>query len=354
MVTRDGGLPLTWHAYPGDRPDVTQFPVMVDQLKARYEAVCAAAGLAADAADMTVVFDAGQNSEANFAHFAATGLHYIGSVPASDCPDLTALPASRRTAVDRDRFGRLTAFDTRRAAYGTERRAILTHSPELHDSQAAGFDGTTLAKAAKKLDELAATLARGKTRRPRDKVEAEITAITAKPWVRRVIRWDLAGDQPKDLRLSWRTDAEARAALEEEIFGKHVLITSHDDWPVPEVVAGYRSQSEAEFSFRQMKDPHVVSFSPMHHWTEHNIRVHVFTCVLALQIAHLMRHRARQAGLDLSVRTLMRELAGIGETVLIYPSAGGRPKARRMPTELTGQQRELWEIFTLDRWAPRS
>ena len=37
----------------------------------------------------------------------------------------------------------------------------------------------------------------------------------------------------------------------------------------------------------------------------------------------------------------MRELAGMGETVLIYPSAGGRPKARRMPTELTGQQREL-------------
>jgi transposase len=354
VVTRDGGLPLTWHAYRGDRPDVTQFPVMVDQLKARYEAVCAAAGLAADAADMTVVFDAGQNSEANFAHFAATGLHYIGSVPASDCPDLTALPASRRTAVDRDRFGGLTAFDTRRAVYGAERRAILTHSPELHDSQAAGFGGTTLAKAAKKLDELAAALARGKTRRPRDKVEAEITAITAKPWVRRVIRWDLAGDQPKDFRLSWRADADARTALEEEIFGKHVLITSHDDWPVPEVVAGYRSQSEAEFSFRQMKDPHVVSFSPMHHWTEHSIRVHVFTCVLALQIAHLMRRRARQAGLDLSVRALMRELAGIGETVLIYPSAGGRPKARRMPTELTGQQRELWEIFTLDRWAPRS
>ena len=45
---------------------------------------------------MTVVFDAGQNSEDNFAHLAGTGLHYIGSVPASDCPDLTALPASTR------------------------------------------------------------------------------------------------------------------------------------------------------------------------------------------------------------------------------------------------------------------
>jgi transposase len=73
---------------------------------------------------------------------------------------------------------------------------------------------------------------------------------------------------------------------------------------VAEVIAGYRSQSEAGFSFRQLKDPHVVSFSPMRHWTGHNIRVHVFTCVLALQIARLMRLKARRAGLDLPVREL--------------------------------------------------
>ena len=352
VVTREDGIPLTWHAYPGDRPDVTQFPAMLDQLKTQYEAVCAAAGADADAADVTVVFDAGQNSEANFAHLAAAGLGWIGSVPASDCPDLCALPASRRAIVDKDRFGGLTACDTRRAAYGAERRAILTHSPELHAAQAAGFTGTTLAKAGKKLDDLAATLARGRTRRPREKVQAEIEQVTAKPWVRRVIRWELTGDQPRDLRLSWSIDPVARQELEDEIFGKHVLITSHDDWPAAEIIAGYRSQSEAEFSFRQLKDPHVVSFSPMYHWTEHNIRVHVFTCVLALQIAHLMRRKARQAGLDLSVRQLLSQLAGIGETVLIYPSAGGRPKARRMTTELTGNQPLLYDIFGLDRWAP--
>ena len=96
VVTRDGGIPLTWHAYPGDRPDVTQFTTMIGELGSQYEAITAAAGGAASGgADMTVVFDAGQNSEDNFAHLAGTGLHYIGSVPASDCPDLTALPASR-------------------------------------------------------------------------------------------------------------------------------------------------------------------------------------------------------------------------------------------------------------------
>jgi len=353
VVTRDGGIPLTWHTYPGDKPDVTQFPDMITQLLARYQAVCGRSGVAAEAAGMTVVFDAGQNSEANFAHLAAAGLSWIGSVPASDCPDLLALPASARSIVDADRFGQLTACDTRRQAYGAGRRAILTHSPELHQAQAAGFGGTTLAKAGKKLDELAATLARGRTRRPRDKVEAEITAITARPWVRRVITWQLTGDQPRDFRLTWQVDAAARTALEEEIFGKHVLITGHDDWPAAEVIAGYRSQSEAESAFRQMKDTHVVSFSPMFHWTEHNIRVHVFTCVLALQLAHLMRLKARRAGLDLSVRELLRELGGIGETVLLYKGDRGRPRAHRMLTETTPVQDKLAQIFSLDRYAPR-
>ncbi len=132
-----------------------------------------------------------------------------------------------------------------------------------------------------------------------------------------------------------------------------MLITSHDDWPAAEVIAGYRSQSEAESSFRQLKDPHVVSFSPMHHWTEHNIRVHVFTCVLALQIAHLMRLKARRAGLDLSVRELLSELAGIGETVLLYQAGRGRPRAHRMLTDTTPLQDKLTSIFGLDRYAPR-
>ena len=352
VVTRDGGIPMAWHAYPGDKPDVTQFPALIGQLRARHDAICDAAGQPA-ATDMTVVFDAGQNSGVNFAYLAGTNLRYVGSVPASDCPDLTALPASVRTVVDQARFGGLTAYDTRRVVYGAERRAILTYSPELRESQARGFDGTTLAKAGRKLDELAATLARGKTRRAREKVEAEIAAITRKPWVRRVITWQLSGERPRDLRLAWGIDPDAHAALEEEIFGKHVLITDHDDWPAAEVIAGYRSQSEAEFSFRQMKDPHVVSFSPMHHWTEHNIRVHVFTCVLALQAAHLMRLKARRAGLHLSVRELLGELAAIGETTLLYQTGRGRPRAHRTLTDTSPVQDKLSEIFGLARYAPR-
>jgi len=36
VVTRDGGIPIVSHAYPGDRPDVTQFSTALDELVARY------------------------------------------------------------------------------------------------------------------------------------------------------------------------------------------------------------------------------------------------------------------------------------------------------------------------------
>ena len=323
---------------------------MIKALAAQHTELAAASGH--PDTDMTVVFDAGQNSDVNFADLAATHLHYIGSVPATNCPDLLALPAGGRTPVEG--YPGLTAIDTRRTVYATDRRAILTHSEELHAAQVTGFEGTTLAKAARKLDDLTATLASGRTRRPRDKVEEHIRAITKDTWVRRVVTWDLTGEVPAELRLTWTVDPTARARLEDELFGKHVLITDHDDWTVTEVVAGYRSQPEAEFSFRQLKDRHVVSFSPMFHRSEHNIRVHVFTCVLALQIAHLMRLQAERAGLHLSVRELLGRLTGIDETVLIYPTGGrGRPKARHMLTETTELQDRLTQIFHLDHYAPK-
>ena len=351
VVTRYGGVPLVAHAYPGNRPDVTQFPAMINQPSARYRKLAEKTGVPGSP-EVTVVFDAGQNSASNFAHVTDTGLAFVGSIPPSHVADLLALPATDRGIVDRDRFAGLSAVETRRIVYGADRRVILTHSPTLHDAQAAGFT-QTLSKAQAKLGELADTLARGKTRRATKQVTDQIAEIIRDPWLTRVLDYELTGSSPATHRLTVTIDESARDALEAEVFGKRILVTTHDHWPVADVVAAYRSQSDAEFSFRQLKDPHVVSFSPMHHWTEHNIRVHTFTCVLALQIAHLMRRDVEHAGLHLSVRELLDQLAGIQETVLIYPSTGGRPKAHRMLTETTNTQDRLTNIFSLTKWAPK-
>ena len=350
VVTRDHAIPLVSHTYPGNRPDVTQFATMIDLLTTGHAALTAHTSTPGTAA-MTVVFDAGQNSVANFIHLTDAGLSYVGSIPPSERTDLLRLPAHHRAIVDEEKFGGLTALETRRVVYGTDRRVILTHSPTLHQAQTAGFE-QTLTKARTRLDDLATTLARGRTRRTTDQVQAQITTITADTWVRRVLITELTGTTPADLRLTVTINTTARTALETECFGKRILVTNHDHWPIADVVAAYRSQSQIEAGFRQLKDPHVVSFSPMHHWTDHNIRVHTFTCVLALQIAQLMARQAHHAGLHMSVPKLLNTLAGIQETVLIYPSTGGRPKARRMLTQTTPEQDQLATIFNLHTWAP--
>jgi len=51
---------------------------------------------------------------------------------------------------------------------------------------------------------------------------------------------------------------------------------------------------------------------------------------------------------------LLHTLAGVGETVLIYPSTGGRPKARRTITEMTPAQQQLFDLFGLGAYAPRA
>jgi transposase len=346
VVTRDGGIPVVSRAYPGNQPDVTQFSAVIDELVTRYQGI-------GGEGELTVTFDAGNDSAGNQDHLAGLGLHFVGSLVVSQHPDLLAIPASRYRLADQARFGGLTMVETTAKAVGATRRVIVTHSPTFHARQARGFD-QTLAKARRQLSALATRLARGHTRRPREQVEAEIAAILAPRWVSRILHATLTGARPASLRLSWDIDSQARQALEEEYFGKRILFTDRDDWPAADVIAAYRSQADAEAGFRQLKDRDVVSFSPMFHWTEQKIRVHIFYCVLALAIAHLMRRQAAQDGLHLSVRELLHTLAGIGETVMIYPSTGGRPKARRMLTDRDPTQQHLFDLFGLVTYAPRA
>jgi transposase len=346
IVTRDGSVPLLSHAYPGDRPDVTQFPHLLEELLARYRQ------LTDDITDLTLVYDAGQNSAANHKLIEASRIGFVGSLPPSDHPDLLAIPRTRYRKVDARAFPGLTFIDTTVTALGVTRRAVMTHSATLHTAQTRGF-GQTLAKAQRRLGELAARLQRGNTRRDRAAVEADITAICAPRWVSDVMTVTLTGTTPAGFRLSFAVDTAARAALERRLFGKRILFTNRDTWPVADVVAAYRSQAGVESGFRQLKDPRVVSFSPIHHWTDQKIRVHVFYSVLALTVAHLMRRHAEQAGFDLSVRALLQELSDIQETVLLYHDGGrGRPRAQRLLTDMTVTQRKLADLFDLDRYAP--
>src|SRR5229473_7446033 len=206
VVSTDGGVPLVSHAYPGNKPDVTQFGAMVHELAGRFEALCPD-GADGEGDHLTLVYDAGQNSDDNYELLDGSPLSFVGSLPPSDHPELLAVGKDRYRVVDEDAFPGLVAFETRKVVFGHERRLVVCHSGGLHAKQSRGFD-QTLAKVHRQLAEVQARLARGKTRKPREKVEAEIAAIVAPRWVSRVISTTLTGDAPAGLRLRVRTSAK--------------------------------------------------------------------------------------------------------------------------------------------------
>src|SRR2546423_15646991 len=62
VVTRDGGIPVVSRAYPGNRPDVTQFTAVIDELVTRYQ------GLGGGAGELTVTIVAGHDSAVKHDH----------------------------------------------------------------------------------------------------------------------------------------------------------------------------------------------------------------------------------------------------------------------------------------------
>ena len=156
---------------------------MIQDLVTRYR------DLTGSLDSLTIVYDAGQNSAGNHELVEASGIGFVGSLPPSDHPDLLAVPTTSYRDVEPGRYPGLTCVDTTVTALGVTRRAVLTHSPTLHAAQARGLD-QTLATARRRLAELQARLARGRTRREKAAVQADIDTITKPRWVRDVLSND--------------------------------------------------------------------------------------------------------------------------------------------------------------------
>ena len=220
VVTRDGGVPVVGHAYPGNRPDVTLFAAVVDELVARYRELAAGD----EAADRGLRRRA--ELGVNFAHLVEVGLHFVGSLPPSEHPDLLAIPARRRQRGRRRALSRADRLrDPRPGArrYPARRAHPLPDParqtvPRLRSDPRQGHAG---------LAELAARLARGRTRRDRAGSKPRSPAPCGPAGSPGPVR-HLTGDAPPSCGCPGTPTATARRALETELFGKRILVTDRE------------------------------------------------------------------------------------------------------------------------------
>jgi transposase len=345
-VALDGNIPLVHELYEGNRNDASEFPQALALIARRL----AALGFSEQQlAELTLVYDKGNNSSANQAAADELGLAVVGSLTPAHHRGLLAVPASRFRALEGIEGTR--AYRTQKEVYGKQRTVIVSHSEDFARKQARSF-AQTLTKARRELRELKGIVERGRHRMDERALKDRIDGILKRRWLAEVVHVDA------DLaarRLTFRTDHAALHRVRRREFGKRIVFTDRHDWSDEQIVAAYRAQPEAEGAFRQMKDPEFAAFSPAHHWTDQKLRVHAFYCTLALTIVNLIERALRQAGIDLGPKLAMRLLTEIHETTLIYPPAGGkqgRPRVRTRLAELDDTQRTLFDALDLAALAP--
>jgi len=350
-VALDSNIPLCHQTYEGNRNDTSQFPEAIKLIRKRL----ADLGLTeAELAELTLVYDKGNNSKDNQPLADELGLGVVGSLSPAHHPEL--LDAGHDQFKEIEQMPGTLAYRTKTEVYGQERTIVISYSQPFAQKQRRSF-AQTLAQAQRELDELGGIVARGKHRMDQRALEDRIKNILRRRWLKDVIavEHDLGAG-----RFSYRTDPDQIEKIAAREWGKRIIFTGRHEWSDQEIIAAYRAQSKGENAFRQDKDREFVSYSPAFHWTDQKLKVHGFYCTLALMLVSLIERQIRQAGiqhegLPLGAKLAMRLLSETDEVTLIYPPAGGRqgrPRVRTMLAELDDTQRQLYETLDLRPLSP--
>jgi len=347
LTTVEDHLPLLHTTYAGNVPDPSAFGDALDRLHTRYTQIAALAG-----DRITVVFDKGNVSQANMAQVWERAWSVVSTLVPSHHRDLLAIARTAYRPVDEARWPGLLAYVADRVVYGQPGRIVVTYNPALWEGQVRGFrhQQTRIEDGIRALQDRLAQWRTDPARRGRRPTPASVEAV-----LRRLIRyrepgpflrWHCTTDPVGVPTLTTHWDDAAIAAFHEQHFGKTLLFTDHTDWSAAAIVAAYRGQGSLENAFRQMKDPHFVTFRPVFHWTDQKIRVHAAYCVLALLLASLLHREARAAGITDGFDTVLETLADI-KLVVDLPAPGRRERPVLRVTERTADQDKLFQHFGL-------
>jgi transposase len=341
LVTKDFQVPLFHKVYDGNVPDVSLFPSLAQELLARDRAACGKKGHG------TLVFDKGNVSEDAMEQLMVAGQSFIAAVPLNRLPELAALPFERFQDVPA--FPGTKAYQVPAEAWGTSCQAVLAYTESFFTQQLEGVTHN-LVKCQKKLGDLEKTLAKwreGKLRGKRPtvrQVEASVRAILSAQFMTELFEITLT----EGPTLRYAVDHAALDQLTHQRLGRTLLLAVKTEGDAAHIIGAYRSLTQIEEVFKNMKNVDFLRWQPAYHWTDQKLKVHGLYCVLALLLATLARKIACQAGVDLSLPALLQELCAIREVAVIYPQGTlAHRKDHITLSRMSSTQRKLAEALDL-------
>jgi transposase len=349
LVSTDFHVPLLSHLYPGNQNDAAMFSSITESLVARYRQ------FAKECQDITVVFDGGNTSKDNMEEMDGSPYHFVTSLTITHHKDLLDVPLANFEAFSEPRLEGTTAYRTTKQIWGKTRTVVVTHSEKLLCGQIAGIKAalkkkrSALHQLRRKLNRSQQPDARGKGY-TRESLQKHLDSITSGQYISEILHAQI-NENGGRLDFMFSTDSNAFEKLKRTRLGKRILCTDNDDWTTEQIILASRAQHHVEAAFKQMKNPHWVSFSPVFHWTDQKLRTHAFYCVLALTLSSLLQRRAAQANIKLTIPALYAQLSEIEEVINLHPtdneSKRGRLRAQYVLSERTPLQEKLCKIFDI-------
>lgn len=126
----------------------------------------------------------------------------------------------------------------------------------------------------------------------------------------------LSGDYGKDIievvrtgvrkikDINFHINEEKITSICEKYFGKKLLITTQKDWSTEEIIEAYLDQYNIENIFKDTKNVHHFSIRPQYHFTDPNVRVHTFCCLLGLMLTSVLKKELSDKGIKIENKSL--------------------------------------------------
>ena len=342
-VTEDGGLPIFHMLYKGNLPDVKIFPEAITQLINRLE------NYYKKTEKINIIIDKGNNSATNLdkenknkrEYLKNNKISLIGSLKPSEYEKyLRKNVKSYPSEYKKEKY-----YYMKQKVYGSEKLIVVKFNSSTYKRQYLTFIAeleklkknlkyyfnnlkTKNTKEIKKLEEMV------KNKFPDSKLKYIIFEIKEKDGIRKInIRQNRKEIRKKKIK-----------------FGKTILFTDNLRLSPEEIIDKYKSISVINEDHKILKGE--VKFRPFWHWTDSKIRVQSFVNIIGLLLIKMLEYRLKKSEINIKMNTtaIKNSLSDIKEVLMVNE----KKETIETLTEMNTNQKILFELFNLKKYAPKN
>jgi transposase len=319
-VEKRHGVPLVSRVYRANRHDSKIFSAILVDLVVALKKLCGSES------DLVLVLDKGNNSPDNFKGLSGL-ISWVGALVPSHHPELIEIDLSDYYGSWKD----LRYYRLQKEIMGIQCTLVLTYNSATRRKQEHSLK--------RGIDKLKAAITQkwsGYKRRPPAVTQGILTLQRESPYGNCLE----ISVRDGELHLTENSD---EVQTRKKRFGKNLIFSNMLEAETGYLIDTYNEKHVIEDDFQLLKDPTLIRFRPIRHWTDTKIRAYAFSCVVSMTLMRVMQWKAAHAGYKMTPKVLKEELSDIREVVMVYDPTHANKKI----TDRSGVQNKLWEIFKL-------